>query len=224
MRGAKQKIFVDVGQRFGKLVVQSTDARVGVTPTKPAGWRAAVCLCDCGNTTTVPLSRLVKMKAKSCGCWKREAPYKHGLEAHPLRKTHVGMIGRCYDAESVAFPWYGGRGITVHERWHDLATFVADIEADIGPRPEGRYLSGTPLYSLDRIDPDGNYEPGNLRWATAKEQRANRSREHAYLRTFVLLCEWCGHEIPADRNANARYCSPQCRGKATRARKREHLV
>lgn len=223
MRGAKPTVFVEVRQRFGKLVVQSTDARVGVTPAKPAGWRAAVCLCDCGNTTTVPLSRLVKMKAKSCGCWKREAPRTHGLEAHPLRKTHKAMLSRCYDEESVSFPRYGGRSITVCERWHDLATFIADIESSIGPRPDDRYPSGMPKYTLDREDPDGNYEPGKVRWATAIEQRANRSQAQ-YLRTSVLLCEWCEDEIPADRHASARYCSPSCRGRARRARERSHLV
>lgn len=176
MRGAKQKVFVEVGQRFGKLVVQSTDARVGVTPSKPAGWRAAACLCDCGIATVVPLSRLMRGGAKSCGCGKRRSSYKHGLAAHPLRKTHQQMMSRCYNAEAISFSRYGGRGIAVCERWHDLAAFIADIESSIGPRPEGRYPSNKPLYSLDRIDPDGNYEAGKVRWATAKEQRANRSK------------------------------------------------
>ena len=176
MPGAKQRIFVQAGQRFGKLVVQSTDARVGVTDSKPFGWRAAICLCDCGETITVTVSGLVSGKNKSCGCWKYEVNRKHGLSAHPLQRVHWKMVDRCHNPESAGYPYYGERGIAVCERWHDLATFITDIESSIGPRPEGKYLSGMPLYSLDRINNDGNYEPGNVRWATGIEQRANTRR------------------------------------------------
>ena len=132
------------------------------------------------------LSDLASGKKRSCGCLKREArwlqvsrhnwPTVHGLAGHPLYDAWYSMVGRCHDPGNVAYERYGSRGIRVCERWHDLAAFVADIEATIGPRPEGRHPSGKPLYSLDRIDNDGNYEPGNVRWATAEEQQANTGR------------------------------------------------
>ena len=84
------------------------------------------------------------------------------------------MMARCYREDDPHYPWWGGRGIKVCDRWHDVLTFIKDIEASIGPRPEGRYpLTGMHRYTLDRIDNDGDYEPGNVRWATASQQQAN---------------------------------------------------
>ena len=76
---------------------------------------------------------------------------------------------RCYDANWKQYKDYGGRGISVCERWHDLVRFIEDIEKSIGPCPPG--------YELDRIDNDGNYEPGNCRWSTHSEQMRNRRRK-----------------------------------------------
>lgn len=73
---------------------------------------------------------------------------------------------RCYDATTKSYPYYGARGIEVCEAWHDPATFISYIEIELGPRPE--------RHSLDRIDNNGNYEPGNLRWATNSQQMLNR--------------------------------------------------
>jgi hypothetical protein len=90
----------------------------------------------------------------------------HGLAAHPLYDTWAGMLARCHNPKSAAWMHYGGRGIQVCREWHGVAVFVAWVEANLGARPEG--------HSLDRIDNDGDYEPGNVRWATALEQAANR--------------------------------------------------
>ena len=96
----------------------------------------------------------------------------HGLSRHPLYGTWKKMCRRCEVPTVKDYPNYGGRGIRVCAEWHDVTTFVAWIEANIGPKPPG--------VSLDRIDPDGHYEPGNVRWATAAEQCANR-RKAAWL-------------------------------------------
>lgn len=91
----------------------------------------------------------------------------HGLSRHPLINIWRGILDRCENPRNPAFHWYGGRGIRVCERWHDIRLFVEDIERLIGPRPEGM--------SLDRVDNDRGYEPGNVQWATpyvqAKDQR-----------------------------------------------------
>jgi len=130
---------------------------------------------------------MVNGDKRSCGClrrdpaaWTKETPrdwsylVTHGLAAHPLYDTWYGMMVRCHNPRNKAYRNYGARGIEVYEPWRDLAQFIADVEASIGPRPEGKYPSGKPLYTIDRYpDNDGNYEPGNVRWATAAEQNAN---------------------------------------------------
>ena len=96
----------------------------------------------------------------------------HGLSGHPLYGTWNAMIGRCERSASCtpASFWarYGGRGITVCPEWHDVAVFIAWIEENLGPRPPGMTLDRWP-------DGDGNYEPGNVRWASRSQQAQNRS-------------------------------------------------
>jgi hypothetical protein len=88
--------------------------------------------------------------------------------SHPLYSTWAGMMTRCFNPNAVAaYRNYGARGITVCPAWRDFAVFAREIEAEIGPKPH-------PGLTLDRIDNDGNYEPGNVRWATRKEQQANK--------------------------------------------------
>jgi hypothetical protein len=85
------------------------------------------------------------------------------------------MIRRCEDPENSHYARYGGRGITVCARWHDVQLFIQDIEATIGPKPAGLTSSGSKAaYSLDRTDNNGNYERGNVRWATWSEQNLNK--------------------------------------------------
>lgn len=99
---------------------------------------------------------------------KRRPPYSGGLSARSLEYARwVGMIRRCYSANNPAYKYYGGRGIAVCARWlESFPNFVADM----GPRPSAKH-------SIDRINNDGNYEPGNCRWATASEQARNKRRK-----------------------------------------------
>jgi hypothetical protein len=110
----------------------------------------------------------------------------HGLSRHPLYGTWKKMHRRCENPRVKDYPNYGGRGIRVCGEWREVAGFVAWIEANLGPRPDGM--------SLDRIHPDGDYEPGNVRWATSAVQVANRRKaawlsEHHWVAILAALDE-----------------------------------
>lgn len=173
---------VDVaGQRFGRLV--PVDA-VGTNAGRQTLWR---CICDCGSEAVLPVSQITSGTTRSCGCLGREAreanhwPRKHGAaragDRDPMYLLWCGVKTRCFNQGRETWRRYGGRGITMHPEWRDsFVKFRDDLLAEIGPRPAGVTDAGWPLYTLDRIDNDGNYEPGNIRWATALEQSHNSSR------------------------------------------------
>lgn len=135
-------------------------------------------LCDCGTIVEKAAYRVVGARgAKSCGCKTTTASgnkyIKHGHcsegKPHPLHTLWRSMIDRCRNPRNSSYKYYGAKGIEVHKAWYDFRLFIQDIP----PRPSSKH-------TLDRINSKGNYEPSNVRWATAKEQARNRTKSKTY--------------------------------------------
>ena len=123
-------------------------------------------LCECGSPAKyVRLDALRNGVTKSCGCLQKESVTKHGYWGRPLFGVWRAMISRCTNQNDKRFARYGGRGIAVCDRWHDVNNFVSDMT-------EG-YETGL---QLDRINNDGLYDPSNCKWSTTKQQTRNYSR------------------------------------------------
>jgi hypothetical protein len=175
-----------VGKRFGRLVGVRFD---GVRDKK----RHFIFRCDCGVEKSIKIALIMAGSTRSCGCLRaesmanRKTSLKHGEAAKrtPEYRSWRAMRTRCENPNHHAYSKYGGRGIKVCERWKDYPNFLADM----GRRP-------TLDHSLDRIDPDGNYEPNNCRWATSKQQINNRREE------FHHHIEWQGERLTLSEAAD----------------------
>lgn len=151
-----------IGQRFGRLV------GIGLAQNKGSTRRGHF-RCDCGEDRVLPLSSVRSGRTRSCGCFRLERSRRKGKnathgECHKTgeHRSWQAMRARCLNPAHQAFHNYGGRGITVCARWESYEDFLTDM----GRRPTKRH-------TLDRIDNDQGYEPGNCRWATKKEQLRN---------------------------------------------------
>lgn len=156
--------------KFERLTVIK---EVGRTKNRNVLW---LCKCDCGNEKIVSSNDLIQKETRSCGCLQTETRINNGKSRtqHGYSETRIyhiweGMIERCNNPNASNYKYYGGRipPITVCDRW-DIAKggSFENFYKDVGDPPKGK--------SLDRINNDGNYEPNNWRWATAKEQANNR--------------------------------------------------
>jgi hypothetical protein len=165
------------GKVFGRLTATGRDELT----------RKWECLCSCGGKALVKRSNLLEGKQRSCGCLYRETrgaqSRTHGMSSTPEYKTWKNMKYRCYNQRSKDYRLYGAKGIVVCDRW--LASFE-NFFADIGPRPAGM--------TIDRFqNKEGNYEPGNCRWASPVQQANNTSRNISVTigdRT-MNFSQWC---------------------------------
>lgn len=153
-----------IGQTFGRL----KPFRRAEDGSRPKGGATSrwLCQCDCGSQKIVATSALRAGVIRSCGCLARETVIArsktHGMKADDRYTTWRGMKERCRNPRNHKWADYGGRGITICDRWRDFAAFCADM----GERPAG--------HGIERIDNAKGYEPGNCRWATQKDQCRNK--------------------------------------------------
>ncbi len=164
-----------IGERFGRLTVSSRDGNK---------W---LCQCDCGGSNRVVTAKLLNGNVRSCGCLRKEIAgaslRTHGASNSLTYLRWRSMRARCLLPTSKSYPKYGGRGITICERWRDsFVNFLADMGECPGPE-----------MTMERINNEKGYSPENCRWATRKEQNRNTSRSRMFRINGEqkTLSEWC---------------------------------
>lgn len=165
-----------ISQRFGRLIVVSLNRK--------SYWN---CLCDCGNSAIVRGNSLTMEVIKSCGCLRTESN-KSRAKHNEWGKTKEyttwsGIKDRCFNTNYKKYKDYGGRGITVCDRWIDS---YDNFLKDMGRAPSQKH-------TIERENVNGNYEPSNCRWATMKEQQNNRrnNRMIEFNGLTMTLSQWC---------------------------------
>lgn len=195
---------MQAGDKYGKLTLIEPYTRVNPKGRKFSAWN---CLCDCGNTHKADASNLKQGAVKHCKACRLERISKdhktHGMSGHKgkgavkVYYTWQAMKRRCFYPKDSRYAEYGGRGITVCPAWRDS---FEQFLADVGEPP-------TKDHTIERIDYNGNYEPGNVRWSTKTEQ-ANNKRNNRLIEwngKQQTMPEWC-RELNLDfARTNARY-------------------
>lgn len=140
-----------------------------------------VCLCSCGKECEAQAEHLSRNARTSCGCVTKST--KHGRYKHPLYATWNLMLSRCLNTNHTYYHRYGGRGIKIFEPWKEFSVFVDYVSLTLGDRPKD--------CQMDRKDNDGDYCPGNVRWATRKEncRHKNNTRLVMYLGVEMSVAE-----------------------------------
>lgn len=174
---------LSIGSTYGRLTVLAVRVESGGKRNR----LVADCCCLCGSSVSVRADRVGK-SSNSCGCLSRELSSarvvahntKHGGRGSPEYPVWASMHQRCINPNVNGYENYGGRGVSVCERWKSFANFLEDM----GPRPKGA--------TLERVENNGNYEPSNCRWATREEQGNNKrsNRSLTYKGRTLTVAGW----------------------------------
>jgi len=164
------------GKKYGRLTILSTYYKIGTYRYY------ALCRCDCGTDSFLKrIDHIMGRENVGCGCTQREAVTKHGKWGHPLFRVWTAMNSRCYNKKDNRYANYGGRGITVCDKWKDINQFITDMEFT--------YRKGL---QIERTDNNKGYSPDNCKWATQTEQARNKSSNIKLSHDGKTLClsEW----------------------------------
>lgn len=157
------------GKRFGRLTVISD---IGRTMDRHVLW---MCRCDCDNYVNVSSRDLMTGHTKSCGCFQkdtiRDKRYKHGDRDERLYSVWKSMKKRCENPNCKSYQWYGAKGVSVCDEWHDYASFKKWAENNGYDKNAERGIC-----TIDRINPYGDYSPDNCRWISMAEQAKNKRK------------------------------------------------